>query len=1223
MTTGIPIDSRTELAARLTELAQLARSAQIEDGTVLRPAWRASVEARRLAQSNGWPSFARVLRLFATEFADLAGAQRTLSSTQAALLASWCNGIASLQTRVPRADEIEILLDALPYLPALESLETAARIEIAMGLREELSAGVRSESGEAPADATARHADADERLTSAEPVAAESSLAITACVAVEPPIGLDDDTAAMLAELGIELDDLELAALAATQTDPMLPGRERGAKTLEAQAGQSHALAGETSDPGLGTETERHDERAWLTDNAEELSARRTDSGLAFGPIWIAPEELELMQTAFAEQLLPVALAWDAALDAQDRDRLRDDVAYQLSLVGNALDMLGTPALASVNATLQRISDGADADPELVVRVVAAMLNYLQAPSAEGADTLIDVLVETPLASSGISAELRSEAARLRIGLDPARAAQRKRVAEAGDLSLQPARDVLANVLESMLRELPGNATRLGIAIRELVCGGAHPVVDEARRIAHTLKGDANTVGILGLANLTHSLEDILIELLRVPDRLPDALPELLLEVADCIEECADHLLGRGPAPLNLASVYQQTLNWANALLDGDVELATAESVDAPTPAPADTSTAPAEATGTASMAVDASLLDELQRLSGELLVLGRQVGQRLDVLDRTHRELGGEIRNERELVGALDDLVAMRGAALQSTRLAAGSQADALELDQYNELHTVSRRILEANADSDVLARAIRSVLSDIETLRSRQEQISDAIQRTVGRTRTVALESVLPRLQRIVRQTARSVDKSVELVAEGMQLALDAEILDRLVEPLSHVLRNAVDHGIENSTERLALGKPAVGRILVRATTVGDAMLLHISDDGRGLDLTAIRTKAESLGVIDSVTTLSDEMAARLILTPGFSTRQQVSHVSGRGVGMDIVNQRVQELRGSLNVSSHAGAGAAISIRLPLSRTAADVIIARGHEVSIALVAGAVSRILALGADDIAVDDSGGFQIKIDERTYPACTIEALFDRTEMQSLPGVGPCLGLLITLANETEQVLCVRQVDEVLRAVIKPISPMLPPIPAIRGMTQLSDGRLAPVVDVDTLLDLRGNASSWSWPDTSMSATELPRIVVADDSLSVRRALQQLMQDAGYDVVAARDGMEAVQLIEQRVPAAVLLDLEMPRLNGLEVCRHVRTRASTRNVPVVMITSRAGDRHRNMAADAGVTRLLGKPYVEDELVRLVGELVTASAASQTPAVVEDKAYAEILSARGVS
>lgn len=1201
MATGSPFDSRPELAARLVELAQLAQGAQIDGASILRPCWRASVEARRLAQTHGLPTLARVLRLLATEFADLAGRQAAMSVTQTALLASWCNGIAALLTQQPGLDEIEILLGALPYLPALESMDPSVVGEIAAGLRQELSAGSSLAAVEVEADF--------ERIGKAASMAqvdpgAEHDQIDAVQATADPQTMLDAETAAMLAELGIELDDAELADLTAVDSDQSSPDRDAPVD----QAADANPSGTDERQQGAAGPMGLAEDCNWLGEGVDDDAASLDQSGEPRGPIWIAPEELQLIQAAFAEQLLPMALAWDGARETQERDRLREEVTYQLSLVGNALEMLGTSALARVNAQLQVISDGPNADPALVVTAITAVLDYLQSPDSPSADALIDALADTPVAIASGAADLRAEAARLRIGLDPERVAQRKRQVEPADLSLQPAGDVLANVLESMLRELPGNASRLGEAIRDMVKGGEQSSVDEARRIAHTLKGDANTVGINGLANLTHSLEDILIELLKVPDQLPEALAALLLEAADTIEEVADHLLGRGPVPLNLATIYQQALNWANALLDGDVELAVAGLVESAAIPDGDNPVTAMEstATGTGSMAVDARLLDELQRLSGELLVLGRQVGQRLDTLVRTQRELGGEIRNERELVGMLDDLVAMRGAALQSTALTAGNQADALELDQYNELHTVSRRIIETNADSEALARTMVAVLADIETLRNRQEQISDAIGRTVGRTRTIDLASILPRLQRVVRQTARAVGKSVDLIVEGMHLEMDAEILERIVEPLSHVLRNAVDHGIEDAADRLASGKPATGSVRLRASAVGDAMLLQISDDGRGLDLAAIRAKAELLGMLGPDVSLADDVAARLILAPGFSTRQQVSHVSGRGVGMDVVNQRVQELRGSLNVSSSVGAGATVSIRLPLSRTAADVIIARGHELTIAVVAGAVSRIQALSVNDIAVDDSGGFHIKIDAQTYPARTIESLFDRTELQSLPGAGPCLGLVIRLADQTEQILCVRQVDDVLRAVIKPISPLLPPIPAIRGMAQLSDGRLAPVVDVDTLLDLRGASAGWSLSSQNVLTAELPRIVVADDSLSVRRALQQLMQDAGYDVVAARDGMEAVQLIDQRVPAAVLVDLEMPRLNGLEVCRYIRNHVNTRAVPVVMITSRAGERHRSMAAEAGVTRLLGKPYVEDELVRLVGELVISSQSTQEAA-----------------
>ena len=921
------------------------------------------------------------------------------------------------------------------------------------------------------------------------------------------------------------------------------------------------------------------------------------------GTLWIAEEELALTRAAITEQVLPHVVQLVEAADADAEHRVRQELGYQLGLIGNALQMFGIETLDSL---LRAMAEGCldrRLDGESLIRVSAALLSFLDRAEAEAASFLASEARDCGLVDADHVSRFEAEAARIRIGMDPALIAARKRHVEAGDLDLRPAADVLPDVLTSMLRELPGNAARLGQALRALVERGDTAPMDEARRIAHTLKGDANTVGVRGLANLTHSLEDSLIELLKAPERLSPALGSFLLEAADLVEECADHLLGRGPAPAALGPLFQQALDWSNRLFEGIDDAAASEPTDAAPIRDADPPAAPTAADAAPetpqTLAVDTRLLDELQRLAGELTILSRQVDQRLAGLFALERELRTELAAERNLTAQLDDLVALRGAALQSTALTSNPEVDALELDEYNELHTVSRRLGETHGDNEELVRRYGRLLRDLEPLRAEQQRLNEDLQRTVARTRTLPFGDICARLQRVVRQTARQVGKVIDLQLDGEPTPIDAELLERLVEPLSHLLRNAIDHGIEIPELRRAAGKPERGTLKVEARIEADRACITIGDDGRGLDLRAIRAKAIQLGMIDPDIDLDPDALAQLILAPGFSTRDAVSQVSGRGVGMDVVNQRIQELRGSLSIHSEAGRGTRFALRLPLSRSQANVVVAEGHGVSLAVVASAIQRIVLLRAEDIRVDEGQALQMEVDGQCYPAQPIEALFDRHAQISLPGERPTLGLLISLPGGTSQVLCCQSVGEITRAVVKPTSPWLPPIPAVRGITQLGDGRLAPVVDIDVLLDRRRQAPMWQVPAGGTLAV-LPRIVVADDSLSVRRALEQLMQDAGYEVAAARDGLEALQLIQQRPPVAVLLDLEMPRMNGLEVCRYLRNDSSTRHTPVVMITSRASDRYRLMAEEAGVTRLLGKPFSEDELVTLVRDLVAAAA-----------------------
>lgn len=1040
---------------------------------------------------------------------------------------------------------------------------------------------------------------------------------------IDPSIADGDITKADVSfnnEAPVDAFDIDMIiedAASAEQSQSAEPMFAIGDDALAPIGQQEDFAIGDEAVEGIGFEAEPAS--ASVIDDASSLFAESDDPADAGdGAIWISPEELEMTRDALVGQCLPLAQQYAEEQDAQEKHRQREDFAYYLSLIGNAMDMLQLAQVGrGVNAMQQAMHNGAELPDEMPMQWCVELLTLFEGFDADACEAWIGTTLGLPGLDEAWLVQALDETSRVIVGLDPALLAARKTIAEPEDVTLQPADDVLANVLQSMLRELPGNAERLGAAVRAMLAGDMERT-DEARRVAHTLKGDANTVGVRGLANLTHVLEDVMIALQKRPELLQGELPNFLQESVDTVEEIAEHLLGRGRAPSQLLDIYQQALNWDNLLAgDGAMGVPATSSFDAePTPAarpseagrsetteaPAAPADAPAEAEeASRQISVDSRLLDDLQRLAGEVLVTSRQVDQRITNLSRVYSDLNVELRGERNFLSQLDDLVALRGAALQSAALG-DNEVDALELDQYNELHVVSRHLLESQADNVAHLQRIDAVLSELEDLRSSQERLHDELQRAVMRARRVPFREITPRLQRIVRQTTRQLLKPVNLEVSGDQHLVDADTLERIVEPLSHLLRNAVDHGIESAERREALGKSAEGHVHLVVAPVGDAMQVSVRDDGSGLDLDAIRTKAERLGLLKEDQHLEADAVSRLILLPGFSTRNEVTQTSGRGVGMDVVNQRINALRGTLRISSQAGNGTQMLIELPMSQSTANVVVARGQQVNMAATANSLRRIQRIEESDVVVSEDGQLQVRIDEKLLPAMPIESLFGISGPLSLPGNGGNLGLLVEDGFLREHVVFVREVGDIRSVVVKPISPLLPTIPAVRGMTQLGDGQLATVVDVGALIEARQSTLRMSAEQLRSAMQARPRVVVADDSLSVRRALEQLMEDAGYEVAAARDGLEALKMIEERTPVAVLLDLEMPRMNGLEVCQHLRNQSQTRETPVLMITSRASEKYQQMATQAGVTKLLGKPFVEDELVNLVRQLVAETSAS---------------------
>lgn len=948
-------------------------------------------------------------------------------------------------------------------------------------------------------------------------------------------------------------------------------------------------------------------------------------------PIWIGQEELDLTRQAIVEQVLPLAQAWSETPDAHTNAPIVEELAYQCQLIVNVLELIGTPVLAQGMAAVHDSIERRDpaVPPEQVAMWCGALFGAIEQPGHDAADLLVSVAPALPELGDAWARALGDEMARIVIGFDPAMIAQRKTLASLEDINLAPAEDVLPNVLDGMLRELPGNTARLGASVRALADTRSPEPIDEARRVAHTLKGDANTVGIRGLANITHALEEIMIVLAKRPDLLNDDYAELLTSTSDCVEEISDHLLGRGRAPDNLLDLYQHILDTANALADGAQapqaatssptrEREEANLTDAVLPTVPTDSALPAmpsamsaviapaipvedtgmAASGIQSLNVPSALLDELQRLAGETLVTSRQIDQQLDGLGTIQRDQRQGVRYTHELMGRLDDLVALRGAALQSTAQKAGADLDPLEIDQYNELHVISRQLLEAHADSSEFQRRIERIMNALSDLRSEQEQLNRDLQRTILRTRTVPFGQVSQRLQRIVRQTAKQVFKQVQLDIVGEEIPVDAELLERIVEPLAHLLRNAIDHGIETPQERLAAGKSEHGHLVLRVGLQGDAATIELQDDGRGLDLDAIRARAIGAGLLGAEQAVDERQLTRLILLPGFSTRSTASEVSGRGIGMDVVNQRIAALRGTLAITTETGIGTRVQLRLPITQTLANVIVARGQRQVSAVVAASVERVVSFAAGECSYDD-GQLRVALDGEVLPALPIEAFYGESADFSMWVGASGIGLYVRDADGNGNVVLVRGIDEVRSVVVKPISAYLPPIPAVRGVTQLGDGGLAPVIDLDVLLQ-SAQQSHFDTADLALTTAPVTRVVVADDSLSVRRALEQLMQDAGFEVATARDGFEALAAIQAKPTHALLVDLEMPRMNGLEVTRNLRNHAETRDLPVVMITSRATDKHQTMAEQAGVTRMLGKPFSEDSLVMLVRELIAEQA-----------------------
>ncbi len=519
----------------------------------------------------------------------------------------------------------------------------------------------------------------------------------------------------------------------------------------------------------------------------------------------------------------------------------------------------------------------------------------------------------------------------------------------------------------------------------------------------------------------------------------------------------------------------------------------------------------------------------------------------------------------------------------------------DPLELDRYSNIQQLSRSLAESV--NDLLS--IKDILSDqvreSELLLSQQRRISGDLQEGLMRTRMVQFNQLVPRLQRIVRQTSRELKKEAELKIVGQNTEVDSSILNRIVAPLEHLVRNAISHGIENSEQRVNENKPKQGEIKINVSREGAEVVVVVSDDGSGLDISRIKSKALELGLIESLD-IPDHVAINLILTPGFSTAGQVSQVSGRGVGMDVVASELKQLGGSLQIDSVFGEGTNFVIRIPITLAITQSLLIKCGNGIYAVPLASVEGVVRLSAHELKqkyAENNPSYHYA--DREYSLCHLGSLLEVCQPQ-LSGADKMYPVLLVRSGDSRMAIHVEATLGNREIVVKPLAPQLSRLPAVSGATILGDGNVVLILDIQGLVRIDINAQSIV-PDIEESSSDLAStIMVVDDSITIRKVTTRFLERNNYKVVTAKDGVDAVQKLQDFTPALILLDIEMPRMDGYELATHVRNNARLQEVPIIMITSRTGDKHRQRALDIGVQEYLGKPYNESELLSHVQSVV---------------------------
>ncbi|HGS7999570.1 TPA: Hpt domain-containing protein [Pseudomonas aeruginosa] len=866
---------------------------------------------------------------------------------------------------------------------------------------------------------------------------------------------------------------------------------------------------------------------------------------------------------------------------------------------------------------------------------VAALQELLEAPAAEavpfidpeslGADDFPPedeelALPEAVFEEAGTPAEETVPAA-------PAPAPGRELDEEMVSIFLEEAVDILESAGQALAQwqAEPGALSSLSALQRDL----------------HTLKGGARLAGQTELGNLAHDLEQHLTDAQQQGAPWPDSLLldaqsglEGLQRQVDLLREqlAEDDEAGERPEPAQALVQADDTDRAVASALAELTRLAPAAGAimaaeAAPPAAPATTLPFVRKAQEAAQEAasrrapqelvkVPAELLENLVNLAGETSIFRGRVEQQVSDVGFTLGEMESTIERVRDQLRRLDtETQAQILSRHQADAERAGyEEFDPLEMDRYSQLQQLSRALFESASDLLDLKETLAAKNRDAETLLLQQARVNTELQEGLMRTRMVPFDRLVPRLRRIVRQVAGELGKQVEFVVGNADGEMDRTVLERIVAPLEHMLRNAVDHGIESGETRRAAGKPEHGTIRLNIGREGGDILLTLSDDGAGIRLDAVRRKAIERGLMSADSDLSDHEVLQFVLESGFSTAEKVTQISGRGVGLDVANSEVKQLGGSVSIQTEPGQGTRFNVRLPFTVSVNRALMVLSGEDLYAVPLNTIEGIVRVSPYELEAlyDQRGEAGLDTPSFEYAGQSYELkylgeLLNNGQEPKL--VGQSLPLPVILVRSSEHAVAV-QVDSLAGSreiVVKSLGPQFAGVAGISGATLLGDGRV--VVILDLLATIRSRHALLGQENRrerlalrqEMAASESeqqrpPLVMVVDDSVTVRKVTTRLLERNGMNVLTAKDGVDAIAQLQEHRPDILLLDIEMPRMDGFEVATLVRHDERLGNLPIIMITSRTGEKHRERALGIGVNQYLGKPYQETELLEAIQSLV---------------------------
>ena len=591
---------------------------------------------------------------------------------------------------------------------------------------------------------------------------------------------------------------------------------------------------------------------------------------------------------------------------------------------------------------------------------------------------------------------------------------------------------------------------------------------------------------------------------------------------------------------------------------------------------------------------IRADLLDRLVNYAGEVATYRSRLEQQLGAFRGAAAEMEQTNIRLRDQLRRLDaETEAQIIARYQRAQDTSDSTFDPLELDRFSTLQQLSRALAESAADLVSLHGSMDDLTRQYETLLLQQSRVSSDLQEGLMRTRMVPFDALVPRLRRVIRQAAGDTGKQAQLKLEGAQGELDRNVLERMTAPLEHMLRNAVAHGLESPAGRTSAGKPDEGTIRVVVRREGSEVVLQVSDDGGGLDRNAIRARAVERGLIREEAVLGDSDLDILILEPGFSTAETVSRLAGRGVGMDVVASEVRQLGGTLDIVSTPGRGTTFTLRLPQTLAVTQAVFVKIGDTQYAVPIASVRGVGRITREEMAEQ---GATYRYGGEDYALHDLGQLVGANTTAKAEGQIQ-MPLLLVGSGDLRAAVAIDQVVGNREIVVKSGGPQLASVPGIFGATIMGDGGVVVILDVAPLVRRQAVMARDAEPvHAAAEQRRVPLVMVVDDSITMRKVTGRVLERHNFEVATAKDGIDALERMAEVIPDLMLLDIEMPRMDGYELATAMKADPRMRDVPIIVITSRTGEKHRQRAIDLGVERYLGKPYQEAELMRNVFDLL---------------------------